>query len=90
MLQYINDNAAGVVLIEDKWKSIFMAVGEYFSTDYTPNRFGSSSCGEDKVIRVVLKACTQPEALLLFPVVDSHGKILCRTLKEAFVKKLPA
>jgi hypothetical protein len=75
--------------MEDKRESVFVVVGEYFSSDYTPDHFSSNSSLGDKMIRVVLKAYTQPKALLPFPIVDRKEKILCRTLGEAFVKKLP-
>ena len=76
----MNADAAGVVLMENQHKSVFVAVGEYSSSDYSPDHFGSSSSPRDKMIHVVLKACTQLEALLPFPVVDNKGNILCRTL----------
>ena len=38
MLQHMNEDAAGVVLMQDKRQSIFVAIGEYFSSDYTPER----------------------------------------------------
>lgn len=88
MVQHINDDAVGVVLMEDKRQSVFLAVGEYFSSDYTPERLRSSCNGGDRVIRVVLKACTKPQVLLHFPVVDRLGRVLCRTLGEAFEQKI--
>jgi hypothetical protein len=87
--QHLNEDARSIVLMEDRRASVFVAVGEYSSSDYTPDRFGSSSCKGRRLIRVVLKAYTHPNSLLPFPVVDSDGKVLCRTLGEAFEKKIP-
>lgn len=87
--QHINVDAGGIVIMEDKQASVFCAVEEYFLSDYTPDHFGGNSSLGDRMVRVVLKACTCPDALLPFPVVDSKGKIQCRTLGEAFLKKVP-
>jgi hypothetical protein len=73
-----------MVLMEDNVESIFVAVGEYSSSDYTPDRYDSSFSTEDRVIRVILKACTHAKALLPFPVVDIGGNIVYTTLGEAF------
>jgi hypothetical protein len=78
-----------VVLMEDTRALVFVAVGEYYPSDYTPDRSICSSSRGGRVIRVVLKACTHPQLLLPFPVVDRHGRVLCRTLGEAFEKKVP-
>jgi hypothetical protein len=89
LVQFLNEDAPSVVLMEDTEKSNFVAVGEYSSSDYTPERYDSSFSTKDRVIRVILKACTHPKALLSFPVVDSGGNIVCRTLGEAFQQKIP-
>jgi hypothetical protein len=75
--------------MEDTRASVFVAVGEYCSLDYTPDCFGGSSSTEGRLIRVILQACTHPQSLLPFPVVDSGGKVLCRMLEEAYAKKVP-
>jgi len=89
MVQHINEDSASVVLMEDKQQSVFVAIGEYFSTNYTSERLRSSCDGGGRVIRVVLRACTRPNLFLPFPVVDRHGRVLCRTLGEAFEKRIP-
>jgi hypothetical protein len=88
LLQYVNDDAENVVLMENSSSEVFVAIGEYKSSDYTPDRFDSNSGGGGRLIRVVLKACTQPDAILPYPVLDGNGEVLCRTLGEAFKKKL--
>ena len=88
MLQHMNEDAAGVVLMQDKRQSVFVAIGEYFSSDYTPERFISGCDGGRRVIRVVLKACTRLQLLLPFPVVNRHGRVICRTMEEAFEQKV--
>jgi hypothetical protein len=75
-------------MMEDNMESIFVAMGEYSSSDYTPDRYDSSFSTNERVICVILKACTHPKALLPFPVVDIGGSILCRTLGEAFEQKI--
>ena len=89
MLQYLNADVADVVIMEDKPASVFCDVEEYCSSDYTPDHCGGNSSSGDRMVRVVLKACTRLDTLLPFPVVDSQGKIQCRTLGEAFIKKVP-
>jgi hypothetical protein len=88
-LQYLNEDASSVVLMEDTTASIFVVVGVYYSSDYTPNRSVYKSSRGGRVIRVVLKACIHPNALLPFLVVDSYGRVCCRALGEAFQKKVP-
>jgi hypothetical protein len=84
VLQYLNEDVRSVVLIEDTNAAMFVAVGEYYSSDYTPDRFGSSSVGCRRMLRVLIKACTNPDLLLPYPVVDSGGKVVCRMLGDAF------
>jgi hypothetical protein len=75
--------------MEDTTASVFVAVEEYYSSDYTPDRSVCNSFSGGRVIRAILKACIQPQALLPFPVVDNEGKVYCRTLGDAFEKKVP-
>jgi hypothetical protein len=89
VLQYVNDDAENVVLLKDTSVDVFVAVGEYQASDYIPDHFDSSSGRGGRLIRVVLKACTQPEVMLPYPMLDGNGEVLCRTLGEAFKKKLP-
>jgi hypothetical protein len=63
-MQYLNVDAENVVLMEDAIASVFVAVEEYFSSDYTPNHFQSGSIRDGRMVRVVLKACTHPQVLL--------------------------
>jgi hypothetical protein len=75
--------------MEDKKVSQFVALGEYCSSNYTLDRFESTSSRGGRLIRVVLKAYTHPQALLPYPVVDTNGTMVCRTLGEAFQRELP-
>jgi hypothetical protein len=59
-MEYLNGDASSVVIMEDKKASQFVALGEYCSSDYTPDRFESKSSRGGRLIRVVLKACTHP------------------------------
>jgi hypothetical protein len=77
VLQYLNDNVANVVLMEDRSASVFVAIGEYNSLDYSPDRFDCSSYRNGRLIHVVLTACTQPEFILPYLVLDDNGKVLC-------------
>jgi hypothetical protein len=88
-MQYLNEDAGSVVLMEDTSAAGFVAVGEYYSSYYTPHRFGSSSSGSRRMVRIVLKACTNLHILLPYLVLDSSGRIVCRTLGEAFRIKVP-
>jgi hypothetical protein len=88
ILQYLNEDVASVVLMEDTSALVFVAVEEYYSSDYTLERSVCSSSKGGRVICVILKACTHPQALLPFPVVDNQGRVCCRTLGEVFEKKL--
>jgi hypothetical protein len=88
-MQYLNEDAGSVVLMEDRSAASFVAVGEYYSSYYTPDRFGSTSSGSRRMVRVVLKGCTNPHILLPYPVLDSGGRVVCRTLGEAFRMKVP-
>jgi hypothetical protein len=88
-MQYLNADAENVVLMEDATTSVFVAVGEYFSSDYTPDHFQSNSIRDGRMMRIVLKACTHPQVFLPYPVVDSDGNVVCRTLGEAFQRRLP-
>jgi hypothetical protein len=89
VLQYLNEDARSVVPMEDTSASVFVAVGEYYSSDYTLDRFGSSYLGSGRMVRVVIKACTNLNLLLPYPMVDSGSKVICRTLGEAFRMKVP-
>jgi hypothetical protein len=53
LLQYVNDDAENVVLMENSSSEVFVAIGEYKSSDYTPDRFDSNSGGGGRLIRVV-------------------------------------
>jgi hypothetical protein len=75
--------------MEDKSAAIFVAVGEYFSSYYTCDRFGSSSCVGGQIICVVLRACTRPELPLSYPIVNNAGEVICGTLEEAMEKRVP-
>jgi hypothetical protein len=88
-LQYLNEDAANIVLIEDRSKTVFVAIGEYYSSDYTPDRFDCNSCRDGRLIQVVLKACTDRNVRLPYLVFDSEGKLICSTMGEAFDRKVP-
>jgi hypothetical protein len=88
-VQYLNENATNVVLIEDRNKTICIAIGEYYLSDCIPNHFDCSSCRGRRLIQVVLKTCTNPELELPYPIFESGGKIFCRAMEEAFQKRIP-
>jgi hypothetical protein len=54
--------------------------------DYTPERVGSGGRPGAHQIRVILKSVTKPETVLPFQVRDHEGRVVCKTLGEAFLK----
>jgi hypothetical protein len=89
VLQYLNKDVGCVVLMEDTSASVFVAIEEYYSSNHILDRFGSSSSRSGRMVRVVIKACTNLNLLLPYPMVDSGSKVICRTLGEAFRMKVP-
>jgi hypothetical protein len=83
ILQYLNHDAPNVVLMQDERALQFVGVGEYYSSDFTLERYDSNASTDARVIR------PHPEVLLPFPVVDTDGKVVYKTLGDAFEKKLP-
>ena len=77
------------MLMEDAIALVFVAVGEYFSSGYTLDHFQSRSIRDGSMLRIVLKACTHPQVLLPYPIIDSDGNVVCHTLGEVFQRRLP-
>jgi hypothetical protein len=86
----IDDGGDGdFVMMEDPNSDSFVAIGEVLAFDFTLSRFldSSMSVGE-RIVRVVLKSVVFPEAKLTYEVVDPNGKVVCRTLGEAYKRQL--
>jgi hypothetical protein len=86
----IDDGGDGdFVMMEDPDSDSFVAIGEILESNFTPSRFldSSMSVGE-RIVRVVLKSVVFPEAKLTYEVVDPNGKVVCRTLGEAYKRQL--
>lgn len=49
-VQYLNENATNVVLIEDRNKTVCIIVGEYNLSDCIPNHFDCNSCRGRRLI----------------------------------------
>jgi hypothetical protein len=88
-VQLINKDAAAwkLVLIEDSNNDSYVAIGEVMASDYTPERVPGGMKAEAQKSRVLLKLVTKPKTVLPFEVRDHGGKVVCRTLGEAFMKK---
>ena len=75
------------MLLSDSESDSYVAIGEVIASDYTPARLRTSGPGGGEHIRVVLKTVTKPDTELPFKVRDEEGRVLCRTLGEAFKNK---
>ena len=89
VLQLINEDAelGKLVLMEDSDSDSYVAIGEVMALDYSPERTGNGRGAAGEQIRVILKLVTKPDTILPFKVRSSDGKVICRTLGEAFSKK---
>ena len=87
LLQLMNEDAAGgkIVLMADSDSDSYVAIGEVMASDYTPERIGTAGCGRDHQIRVSLKTMTRPDTVLPFKIRDEEGRVMCKTLGEAFM-----
>ena len=64
----------------------YVAIGEVMAC-YTATIMGTAGQGGGNQIGVLLKSVTKPEIVLPFTIRDDEGRVLCRTLGEAFTKK---
>ena len=83
-----NDDAqrAKVFLLSDSTNDSYVAIGEVMTSDYTAERLRNAGRGGGNRIRVVLKTVTKPDTVLPFSIEDGEGRVLCRTLEEAYKK----
>jgi hypothetical protein len=82
--QFINEDAGDFVILEDRSGSEFVALGELqgmFSPP--PERSGKISL-EASMVRVLITRVQQRDTILPKPVVDGFGRVLCRTVGEAY------
>ena len=88
VLQLTNEDAScgKIVIMEDSDSDSYVAIGEVMASDYTPERLGSEGSAGGKQIRVILKSVTKPDTLLPFEIRDDQGRVMCKTLGEAFLK----
>ena len=70
--------------MEDSDSNSYVAIGEVMASDYTLERVGDGTGAVAYKIRVILKSMTKPETILPFKVRGTDGKVICRTLGEAF------
>ena len=73
--------------MEDSDSDSYVAIGEVMASDYTPERVGDGPGIGGHKIRVILKSVTKPDTILPFKVRGIDGKVICRTLGEAFSRK---
>ena len=78
---------AEIVLLLDSDSDSYVAIGEVMASDYTPQRLWTAGPGGGQQIRVVLKTVMKPDIVLPFKIRDEEGRVMCRTLGEAFMEK---
>ena len=72
------------VQMEDSDTESYVAIGELVAADYTAETVGDGTGAVDQKVWVNLKSVTKPDTILPFEVRGADGRVICRTLGEAF------
>jgi hypothetical protein len=72
------------VEMEDSDTDSYVAVGELVAADYTAETIGDGTGAGEQMVWVNLKSVKKADTILPFEVRGADGKVICRTLGEAF------
>jgi hypothetical protein len=86
-LQFINEDTGDFVILEDRCTTQFVGLGVLRGM-FSPPLLIDVHCGvETNMLRLVITGVQWRSTILPKPVVDRFGRVICRTLGEAYEKK---
>jgi hypothetical protein len=82
--QFINEDAGDFVILEDRFGSEFVALGELRGMFSPPLERSGKISLEASMIRVLITGVQRRDTILPKPVVDGFGRVLCRIVGKAY------
>jgi hypothetical protein len=84
---FINEDASDFVIMEDRWKAEYVAVGELWGMFSPPSLRNTKYAVEPNMVRLLITGVQRRSTVLPKPVVDGFGRVLCTNVGEAYDMK---
>jgi hypothetical protein len=85
--QFINEDSCDFVILKDRSGEEFVGLGEIRGMFSPPAVRNAKFSLEPSMIRVLITGVCQWKTVLPKPVTDGFGRVICRTIREAYETK---